>query len=244
MIETVETNLEPSKCVNEVTQLYSELIEGGTSVKMENWSRATSVRYGFSRVDSYGNVVSIWNFGDLEDVLKDVDMREEWPQYGGTAGPMYPNVQDTSSLENFFGVSFGGNGVLLDVLDTLFHAAVEVNGGGELTNTSSEAVDGDQIASEMPPLEQSTSGVADFESSLPHLETDWDRGKDNVNSRQSVELNVGRVALFVAAVWCMVSAKEGLPLSDTGHDLIVHILYHSFAVSHEGSGSDVDVAQT
>ncbi|KAG0594144.1 hypothetical protein M758_UG051800 [Ceratodon purpureus] len=45
---------------------------------MEDWSPGTLVRTGFCCVDDYGNVVSIWNFGDLEDALRGVDSSERF----------------------------------------------------------------------------------------------------------------------------------------------------------------------
>ena len=43
---------------------------------MDTWSPRMMVRYGLSRVDSTGKIVSVWNFGDLQEVLDSVDSVE------------------------------------------------------------------------------------------------------------------------------------------------------------------------
>ncbi|KAG0595440.1 hypothetical protein M758_UG166700 [Ceratodon purpureus] len=40
---------------------------------MGGWSPQTLVRYGFCREDVDGRIVSIWNSGELEDVLRDIE---------------------------------------------------------------------------------------------------------------------------------------------------------------------------
>ncbi|KAG0594954.1 hypothetical protein M758_UG125900 [Ceratodon purpureus] len=40
---------------------------------MEGWSPQTLVRYGFSVEDESGNIVSIWNFSELEEHLRRID---------------------------------------------------------------------------------------------------------------------------------------------------------------------------
>ena len=44
---------------------------------MEDWSPSTMVRYGFSRVDDNGDIVSIWNFAELDRHLKEVESGED-----------------------------------------------------------------------------------------------------------------------------------------------------------------------
>ena len=44
---------------------------------MENWSPRTLVKTGFCRVDDDGKIVSIWNFGDLDEVLNRIKSDEE-----------------------------------------------------------------------------------------------------------------------------------------------------------------------
>ncbi|KAG0597035.1 hypothetical protein M758_UG306100 [Ceratodon purpureus] len=44
---------------------------------MERWSPRTLVRYGFCREDEAGNIVSVWNWGELEEVLNGIESSED-----------------------------------------------------------------------------------------------------------------------------------------------------------------------
>ena len=52
---------------------------------MDSYSPRTSVRYGLSRINSEGNIVDVWNFGDLEAALNSIDSvgSENSPYEGG-----------------------------------------------------------------------------------------------------------------------------------------------------------------
>ena len=43
----------------------------------EGWSPERLIKYGFRRRDDSGNIVSIWNFGELDDVLRKIDNDEK-----------------------------------------------------------------------------------------------------------------------------------------------------------------------
>ena len=43
---------------------------------MEGWSPRTLVRTGFCRVDSNGRIVSIWNFSELDDHLRSIELSD------------------------------------------------------------------------------------------------------------------------------------------------------------------------
>ena len=45
---------------------------------MENWSPNTLVKYGFSQIDDDGKIVSIWNFPDFDEALKEIEMHDEF----------------------------------------------------------------------------------------------------------------------------------------------------------------------
>ena len=42
-----------------------------------SWSPQTSLRYGFSTLDDNGNIVSVWNFGDWGETLREIYSDEE-----------------------------------------------------------------------------------------------------------------------------------------------------------------------
>ena len=45
--------------------------------EMDQWSPNTMVKYGLSRVDSNGDIVSIWNFGELDRALREIQSDDE-----------------------------------------------------------------------------------------------------------------------------------------------------------------------
>lgn len=40
---------------------------------MEGWSPRTLLRYGFCREDTNGNIVSVWNWGELDRDLREIE---------------------------------------------------------------------------------------------------------------------------------------------------------------------------
>lgn len=42
-------------------------------VRMEEWSPRTKLKYGLCTEDEDGNIVSVWNFGELDNVLNEID---------------------------------------------------------------------------------------------------------------------------------------------------------------------------
>lgn len=40
---------------------------------MDSWSPRTKLKYGLCQLDDSGKIVSIWNFGDLDEVLREFD---------------------------------------------------------------------------------------------------------------------------------------------------------------------------
>ncbi|KAG0597375.1 hypothetical protein M758_UG332800 [Ceratodon purpureus] len=52
---------------------------------MGRWSPRTKLKYGLCRLDSNGKTVSIWNFGDLDEALKETKTTEESSNHGALA---------------------------------------------------------------------------------------------------------------------------------------------------------------
>ncbi|KAG0594466.1 hypothetical protein M758_UG079900 [Ceratodon purpureus] len=44
---------------------------------MDGWSPRTLVRYRFSREDENVNVISVWNWGELEEALEEIDSSDD-----------------------------------------------------------------------------------------------------------------------------------------------------------------------
>ena len=198
---------------------------------MDNWSPNTSVRYGFSRVDSYGNVVSIWNFGDWSDALSDIGFGEESGREGECIEPLLVTEVDTLSNVNSGQVSEGLRGSDSPLSYTPVQLGVEYSGIRELCEAIRNARENDIPSKDMSTLEVAATNSGEFPKDLLLLEPYGIHGLDAVIHEQWGELDSGRVALLYAAVWCMVSEKGVHQLSETGRDLLVHILCHSLQES-------------
>ncbi|KAG0572854.1 hypothetical protein KC19_VG130300 [Ceratodon purpureus] len=44
---------------------------------MDQWSPRTKLRYGLCVEDDQGNIVSVWNFGELDDLLRDFESDDD-----------------------------------------------------------------------------------------------------------------------------------------------------------------------
>ena len=196
---------------------------------MEKWSPETSVRYGFSRVNSSGNVVSIWNFPDFEDELKDIESGDQSESKGDIAGASLMSEMDTLSPVNTGPLREELSGPVLELSSGRECICDLYTGIGEVIHPNSEVKGDDETREKVfHPLERTASEREGLYDHLPLLEPDWTPDLDEVICRHSANIDSCRVALFVVVVFCMVSQKEGHPLTEAGRDLLIHILCHSF----------------
>lgn len=63
---------------------------------IEGWSPGTLVRYGFCRVDSHGDVVSIWNFRELDEALNGIDSDSDQDDVVGLTVDGHAAITDTN----------------------------------------------------------------------------------------------------------------------------------------------------
>ena len=132
---------------------------------MENLSPRSSVRYSHLRVDSSGNVVNVWNWGDLTEVLNSIDSgqfadrsdhEQDEVDWRSMQGIGYHGIQPRALAEDplFAGDisgSFEGNSILLSACH------VDVGefppSGGDDDELGSEFTHDESFYADLPPLE-------------------------------------------------------------------------------------------
>ena len=70
---------------------------------MEDWSPRTLVRYGFCCEDEEGNIVSVWNFAELDEALRGIDSGSDDEEVIGT-GTLTVDVIDDASVNESTGL--------------------------------------------------------------------------------------------------------------------------------------------
>ncbi|KAG0573847.1 hypothetical protein KC19_VG214700 [Ceratodon purpureus] len=122
---------------------------------MDGWSQATLVRTGFGRYDEGGNLVSIWNFGELDNILGEIDS-ERYSRFG----PVIAVFDIDEAISNVIPAEemLMENEELLEWWQLRFPRVIH-----------SSLINPGVGYDDMPPLENSTM-LADFYAELPNLE--------------------------------------------------------------------------
>ncbi|KAG0592628.1 hypothetical protein KC19_1G268400 [Ceratodon purpureus] len=190
---------------------------------MDNWSPNTMVRYGFAQVDEGGNVVSIWNFPDLEEVFKEVEIQEGSVAEGKTDGDVSPP------------------------LASAVREALQLEVGEEIEGVMSRTCNGPCLEIRRPsiPPEVMSSGEdvepdSVFYDDLPQLESEdvtcqdnstWAEHRNHVPAHDLdmpvIHIQVGRIALVLLAASCRLTSTSEAQLPEWERDLVIHMLTHS-----------------
>ena len=198
---------------------------------MEDWSPNTSVRYGFSRVDSFGNVVSIWNFGDWGQALNDTSDCEETSPGGEITELICPSSMPPVCSDQELPFSPGSErSVLKCPLSNELFAVDEPDAGG-VANVIGNVYGAPDINDDLPALEQCVWTNTETHDVMPALEPDCLEINEGNVGAQWRALDSGRLALVFTAIVCTVVRIQGTPIDETGMDLIGHIFLHCFVVS-------------